>query len=73
MCHISSTARLRAQAMRPAGTAFQTLRDEQEMQDWFAQQPRGQVGSYQMGDVKARSWVIIGTWSAIFTLKYAAS
>jgi hypothetical protein len=32
-----------------------------------------QFGVYQIGEVKARSCVIIGTWSAIFTLKYAAS
>jgi hypothetical protein len=31
------------------------------------------AGAYQMGDVQARSCVVIGTSFPIFTLKYAAS
>ena len=30
-------------------------------------------GMYQMGDVHARSWVVIGTFESILILKYAAS
>jgi hypothetical protein len=37
------------------------------------QRAGGQRGVYQIGDVNARSCVIIGTFGVIFTLKYAAS
>ncbi len=44
----------------------------QEVQERLSKQPANHF-LYQIGDVNARSCVVIGTLASIFTLKYAAS
>ena len=56
---------------RPDEEAEQSRPEDQELQQRLLQQTRH--GVYQIGDVKARSCVIIGTSCAIFTLKRLAS